>query len=152
MSRYLNPNAALERLRDEWQKHGKLIIAFDVDSTVIPFHDYEKDDDYEPIRQLLRNLKELGCILICFTAAHSKRWVDIIAKLKQYNIPFDEFNSSPKFIPDVSLTGKVYANAYLDDRAGLYEVYNALNQLVIERKLQKFNNFLNGMNQQLKKF
>lgn len=152
MSRYLNPNVALERLRNEWKKHGKLIVAFDVDSTVLPFHPDEREDNYEPIRQLLRDLHELGCTLICFTAASSKRWPDIIAQLAVIDVPFDKFNSTPSYIPDVSVTGKVYANAYLDDRAGLFETYSHLNQLVLEKRLEKATNFFEGLAQQAKRF
>lgn len=151
MSRYLDPNVALNRLRNEWQAHGRLIIAFDVDSTVLPFHEHENTDDYEPIRQLLRDLHEQKCILICFTAASPDRWEGIQQRLKEINVSYDFFNTSPSFIPNVVEHGKVYANAYLDDRAGLFEVYSALSHLILERKMEAVNSFFHGMAHQAKR-
>jgi hypothetical protein len=144
MSIYLNPNVALERLRTEWLVHGKIIVAFDIDSTVLPFHASEANDDYAPIHKLLRNLKGLGCILIAFTAAHESRWDGIKQKLSDIGIVYDYFNQSPPTIPGVVRTGKVYANAYLDDRAGLCEMYSILNQLVAEKALQQALNYQYG--------
>jgi hypothetical protein len=134
MSRYLNPHVARERLRDEWNKYGSLIVAYDVDSTVLPYHATEADDNYEPIRQLLKDLQALGCTLIAFTAASEDRWHLIKDELTRLGISFDYFNESPDNIPGVVRRGKVYANAYLDDRAGLNEVFTALFWLVAEKK------------------
>lgn len=136
MSRYLNPLEALNRLRNEWAKYGSIIVAFDVDSTVIPFHQGEYVDDYEPIRKLLRDLKHLGCTLIAFTAAEESRWDKIKAELELINVPYDYFNISPPSIPNIVERGKVYANIYLDDRAGLHETFSHLRQLVLEQKLE----------------
>jgi type I restriction-modification system DNA methylase subunit len=153
MSQYLNPNIALERLRNEWAKYGKLIIAFDVDSTIMPFHQNEYKYDYEPVRQLLRDLRELGCILIVFTASPESRWNKIKEELENADVPWDYFNITPKTIKEgeefVGQGIKVYANAYLDDRAGLHEVYSHLTQLVLERKLEQMNDFTKGLGEQL---
>lgn len=132
MSQYLNPNTALERLRNEWAKHGSLIIAFDVDSTVLPFHTNEYKYDYEPVRELLRRANTLGCTLIVFTASMESRWEEIKEQLKAAKIPWHYFNKSPDYITGIGQFGKVYANIYLDDRAGLYEAYTILNQLITE--------------------
>lgn len=152
MSKYLDPNNALERLRNEWAKHNRLIIAFDFDSTVMPFHQNEYKFDYEPVRDLLRELKKEGCILICFTASQPARHDEIKEQLKTIKVPYDYFNESPDFIEGIGQTGKVYANAYLDDRAGLYEVFSALSHLLLERRVEKANGFFHGMAQQMRRF
>ena len=138
MSRYLNPLEALNRLRNEWAKYGSIIVAFDVDSTVLPFHQSEYKDDYEPIRQLLRDLKLLGCTLIAFTAAEEGRWDKIKEQLDTIKVPYDYFNESPETIPHIVKMGKVYANAYLDDRGGMYELFMMLTILVLEEKARRF--------------
>lgn len=119
MSRYTNFDIAYKRLSDEFDKYGNIIVAFDVDSTVLPFHADEADEDYSDIRMLIRSLYALGFTLIVFTAANESRWDEIKEKLKEISSKYHYFNESPPNIPGVSKTGKVYANIYLDDRAGL---------------------------------
>jgi hypothetical protein len=136
MSYYLNPNNAIQRLRNDWSKHGRLIIAVDFDSTLVPYMDYEKESDFHEIRQLVRDLKSAGCIIIIFTASSEDRWEQVKKDLNDINISWDYFNQSPPNIPNIGQNGKVYANAYLDDRAGLYEVFNALKIVLTEKKLQ----------------
>jgi DNA-binding LacI/PurR family transcriptional regulator len=149
MSYYLNPNNALDRLRNDWNKHGSLIVAVDFDSTIYPYQ-YHEGDDFEAIRQLVRDLYSLGCTIIIWTASEEERHASIKYLLKQVEIPYHHFNENS---PNVKFTGrKIYANAYLDDRAGLYEVFNHLNTLVTEKKLAKLKGFFEGMSNQAKRF
>jgi hypothetical protein len=148
---YLDPNMALERLRNEWAQHGRLIIAFDYDSTVMPYKQAEYKFDYEPVRELLRELHKEGCILICFTASAPERYEKIKEELKTIKVPFDYFNQSPDFIKGIGGSVKVYANAFLDDRAGLHEVYNNLRILLLERKYDKFSSMFKGIKNQMKR-
>lgn len=134
MSLYLDPNQFTNRLRKEWDQYGGIIIAVDYDSTLIPYWEYEKGCDFEPIRQLIRDCKDWGCTIIINTAAKEARIEDIKRELATLNIPYDYFNESPPYIKDIGKGSKVYANAYLDDRGGLYQVFVTLNQLVTERK------------------
>ncbi len=55
MSRYTNFDIAYKRLSDEYDKYGNIIVAFDVDSTVLPFHADEAEDNYLEIRTLKSN-------------------------------------------------------------------------------------------------
>lgn len=137
MSYYLNPVNFENRLRAEWEVHGGLIIAVDVDSTLIPFWEEEKPYDSEAIRQLVRDCKANGCTIIINTAAREERLEQMKIDLRNYNIPWDYFNESPPFIKDIGKGAKVYANAYLDDRGGLYQVYNTLRTLLYERWVAK---------------
>lgn len=136
MSYYLNTNNALARLRNDWYRHGSLIVAVDFDSTLVPYMEYEKTSSFEPIRSLVRDLKTWGCTIIIFTASAEDRHDDIKQQLVDMNIQWDLFNESPANIPNIGKTGKVYANAYLDDRAGLTEVYTNLRQLLLEKELE----------------
>jgi hypothetical protein len=54
--------------------------------------------------------------------------------LNENNIPFDSYNENPTF--HKSTSRKIYANAYLDDRAGLKQVFNELNNLVQTIKIK----------------
>lgn len=140
MSRYLNKETTYNRLKDEWLKHGKIIVAYDVDSTVLPFHDYEKEDDYSILHNLIKALYELKCTLIVFTAAEESRWEDIKIKLKKSELPYHYFNQSPPEIPGLVAKGKVYANIYLDDRASLYASVELLQKLINDIKSNNYEN------------
>lgn len=138
MSYYLDPNKLTDRLRKEWEKYNGLIIAVDYDSTLIPYWEDEKGADFEPIHQLIRECKTYGCTIIINTAALETRHEEIKENLKRLDIPWDCFNITPPHIylhsKDIGKTGKVYANVYLDDRAGLQQVFATLQLLLLERK------------------
>lgn len=144
MSRYLSAENTYNRLKEEWLKYGKIIVAYDVDSTVLPFHEYEQDDDYSEIHNLIKDLNELNCTLIVFTAAEESRWNGIKEKLKTAKLPYHYFNQSPPEIPGLVANGKVYANIYLDDRASLYSSVELLKKLMseIKQSSKKVESFL----------
>ena len=120
MDHYLNSENTTNRLIDEYVKHGSLVIAFDFDDTVYDFH--KKGRIYNDVVELLKSLKSINCYLICWTGQEDVEFV------KQYllenKIPFDAVNENPPF--HKSTSRKIYANAYLDDRAGLKQVYDEL--------------------------
>jgi len=147
MSYYLNPNNTINRLRREWNLHKHLIIAVDFDSTIHPYKDFEIAQDSEKIRNLIRELYNEGCTIIIWTAATPDRIDRVKQQLSTYNIKYHYFNENAL---DVNFAErKVYANAYLDDRAGLYETYTALNTLLIERKYEKVNSYFHGLMKQM---
>jgi hypothetical protein len=75
---------------------------------------------------LLKDLKSINCYLICWTGQEDLEFVsDYLIK---NDIPFDAINENPPF--HKSKSRKIYANAYLDDRAGLKQVYSELTELV----------------------
>ncbi len=75
---------------------------------------------------MLKKLKSINCYLICWTGQQDLGFVS--GYLKNNNIPFDTINENPPF--HKSLSKKIYANAYLDDRAGLKQVYDELKGLI----------------------
>jgi hypothetical protein len=120
---YLVPNSSFLRLYKEYQQYGSLVIAFDFDNTVYDYH--IKGGTYNNVIDLLINLKEIGCYLICFTANSNTKFVEDY--LRFCNIPFDGINENPPFFK--SEMRKIYYNVLLDDRAGLSQVYQELNLL-----------------------
>lgn len=136
MDEYLVQNASFERLYGEFKKYGSLVIAYDFDNTVYDYH--KKGHEYNDMIKLLQELKEIGCTMICFTANEDLKFV------KQYcednNIPLDKLNENPDFYKSDSK--KIYYNAFLDDRAGLLQVYQDLNLLLnvieLDKKFKKY--------------
>lgn len=128
MDFYLNLENSSNRLVDEYNKYGTLVVAFDFDDTVYDFH--KNGRIYSNVIKLLQELKAINCYLICWTGQEDLQFVKTF--LIENNIPFDLINENPPFhkLP----SKKVYANVYLDDRAGLKQVFDELNNLVLTVK------------------
>lgn len=124
MDEYLVKGKSYERLFHEYHKHGSLVVGYDFDSTV---HDYHKTGaTYNLVIQLLKDLKAIGCKLICWTAYKEHTYVQEF--LETNEIPFDGINIEGIILPWE--TRKPFFSALLDDRAGLIQVYEDLRKLV----------------------
>ena len=121
---YLVANASFLRLLKEYNEHKSLVIAYDFDNTIYDFHN--KGVSYQNVIELLRELKRINCICICFTANEDTEFVKNYCKINA--IPLDKLNENPDFFK--SKSNKIYFNALLDDRAGLIQVYTELNLLI----------------------
>lgn len=120
---YLKGGVSFKRLYDEYQKHGSLVIGFDFDGTV---HDYHNvGASHEQVRQLLRDLKGIGCKCVCWTAYRDHKYVKKFCE--DNNIPCDGINTDG--IPLPWECRKPFFSALLDDRAGLLQVYRELSAL-----------------------
>ena len=120
---YLKTGASFKRLLTEYDKYKSLTIGFDFDGTV---HDYHKTGaTYESTIQLLKDLKSIGCKLVCWTAYEDLKYVKKF--LEDWNIPFDGINEGGIPLPWESK--KPFFSALLDDRAGLIQVYSELKLL-----------------------
>lgn len=124
MDEYLIPNKSFLRLYNEYKQYKSLVIAYDFDNTVYDFH--KKGNTYFQVISLLQELHKLGCICICFTANENEKFIKEYCLL--YNIPLDKLNENPDFFK--SNSKKIYYNAFLDDRAGLQQVYQELSLLI----------------------
>lgn len=128
---YMIPSKSVFRLLNEYDKHGSLTIGVDFDGTL---HDYHKTGaTYEQVRQLVRDLHEVNCKIIIWTAHRDHAYVAQF--LKDNNIPFDGINTD-----GVKLdweTRKPFFNALLDDRAGLRQVYDELSIVLHTIKLRQ---------------
>lgn len=124
MDEFLVDSASYVRLRNEYTKFGSLVIGFDFDGTV---HDYHKTGaSHELVRELLRQLKVIGCKVYCWTAYHDLKFVEKF--LQENNIPCDGINCDGIALGWESR--KPFFSALLDDRAGLQQVYYELRTLV----------------------
>jgi hydroxymethylpyrimidine pyrophosphatase-like HAD family hydrolase len=133
VDKYLQPNSSYKRLCEEYEKYGSLIICCDFDDTIYDFH--KVGNSYELVKQLVRDLKDIGCYIIIWTGNQNTEFVTNY--LLENNIPFDSINDeapvSKKLLGE-SIPRKVYGNVYIDDRAGLYQVYTELSNLVNKYK------------------
>jgi hypothetical protein len=116
-----NPKSApyLERLVSEWKQHGKIIIAVDFDDTISPWK-MEAVSDFENVIFVLKEAHYTGAYIVIFTACNADRFDDIRAYCKEKHLPVDAINQNPIDLP-YGNHKKIYANIFIDDRAGLNE-------------------------------
>lgn len=120
-----NPESVpyLERLENEWRQHGKIIIACDYDDTISPW----KLRDYDPKRtiEVLKQAKATGAYIVIFTACNPLRYEEIKSYCASIGLEIDSINETPIDLP-YGKDKKIYANIFIDDRAGLNESLNIL--------------------------
>lgn len=137
-----NPESVkyLDRLLDEWRVHGKIIIAIDYDDTI----SHWKLGDFNPERiiSVLKTAKETGAYLVIFTACNPDRYSEIKAYCNSIGLDIDSFNENPINLPWGN-EKKIYANIFLDDRAGINEALNILEMAMYRIRGERYSNSLN---------
>jgi thiol-disulfide isomerase/thioredoxin len=120
-----NPESVpyLERLEAEWKQHGKIIVAVDYDDTISPW----KLQGFDPKRtiEVLKIAKQTGAYLVVFTACKADRYPEILQYCESIGLEIDTINKAPIDLP-YGNDSKIYANIFIDDRAGLNEALQIL--------------------------
>ena len=118
-----HPSFLLERLITQYKKQEQIVVAYDFDDTVRPMC----CGDCGHIHSLLRMLKEkANAYLIVFTSNEDIESVENY--LFKWEIPYDSINQNAPFVPFKD--GKIFYNILLDDKSGLGEVVNTLEQFL----------------------
>lgn len=115
-----NPSSVpyLNRLVEEWRTHGKIIIACDFDDTISPWKMHNAD--FNKVINTLKIARETGAYVVIFTACNQDRYTEIEKYCLDNGLQIDAINETPIDLP-YGKSGKVYANIFIDDRAGLNE-------------------------------
>lgn len=124
---YMNHDRCVQRLWNEYTKHGKLIVALDIDGTVFDYH--AQDDTYPRVIQLMRDCEALGFYIVVFTARGPDELPHAVDHVKSLGLTVASVNSNPFPLP-YGNNGKPYYNILLDDRAGLASAYATLREVV----------------------
>jgi hypothetical protein len=118
-----HPSFLLERLISQYKKQDKLVVAYDFDDTVRPMY----CASCSQVQSLLRKINDtLNAYFIVFTS--NKNLNDVRQYLDKWEIPYDAINENAPFVPFKD--GKIFYNVLLDDKAGLGETVNTLEQLI----------------------
>lgn len=129
MDLYLQANASYNRLEEEFKKYGKLIFCVDYDDTIYDFH--KRGRTYENVIDLLHRWEDYSEVII-FTGNGEDKYAEIESYLSEHKIKHIGINCDSS----IKVLGrKTYANCYIDDRAGLKQVYNELVTLI--EKIEK---------------
>lgn len=123
MSKYV------DRLVKEWQQHGKIIIAVDFDDTISPWS-LNSQEECTVVIEALKQAKEVGAYLVIFTACKIDRHIEIKEYCESKGVAIDGINESPLVLP-FGNQNKIYANIFIDDRAGLAESLTILTEAMI---------------------
>lgn len=135
----------LNRLINEWEQYGKIIIAVDFDDTISPFRydDEEAKFLYNRVWNLLEVSYQTGAYIVCHTACNPDRYTEIKHLFNQNGIPEVYINETPIDLPYGNKGSKVYANIFLDDRAGLNEALEMLETALWQQRSKLQSNRLN---------
>jgi hypothetical protein len=120
-------NFYVNRLVTEWLRNGKIIIACDLDDTIIPYNKELKEHCKKVVDLILECQKE-GIIFLINTARGERQLERQLETAKEQveklgievhgvNKMHDEWNRP------YGINGKVYANIFLDDRGGIDNTY-----------------------------
>lgn len=118
-----NLNFLLMRLIEQYKKHGKIVIAYDIDDTVRPCY----CDDCTEIQTLLKMAKDIiDPYFIVYTSNPDIEEVE--RYLNECHIPYHAINKNAPFVPFKD--GKIFYNILLDDKAGLAQAASNLKDLL----------------------
>lgn len=107
----------LQKLLDQYKKHGSIIVAYDFDDTVYPYS--LEVEELKDTVSLIKELDKQGHYIYCYTSNIDIQ--KVITYLHYNNIPCKSVNKSP-----VASSGKEFYNVFLDDKAGINEIKEVL--------------------------
>lgn len=134
MDFYLDDQNCIDRLINEWNCYGQLIVAVDYDNTLFDYN--KKGYVFVDVIDLIKNAKDMGCHISIFTSCDESRFPEIDKYLTMMNIQYNSINETPDYIPFKGR--KIYYNILLDDRAGLSAAYNILKSVIQLRKISVY--------------
>lgn len=137
MNNYRNDRVAIDRLKDEYIKHNKLIIGFDFDSTIYDYH--KKGLELQSTINLLLRCQSLNFVMCLWTLTPNGAPLSLLEKMKYCNnikLKPNYVNNSPVLIDqDTVGLNKPFFSILLDDRAGLSAAFNILETTLNELNL-----------------
>ncbi len=128
----------LSKLKKSWDDHKSIIVGVDFDDTVFPFNNANKEnvDRCALVRALLTTLKsdinDYGgdCCICLYTVADAQSLPYKIEIMKLYGLEADFVNEGP-LDEKWGNPKKPFFNILLDDKAGLNESIEVLEELLI---------------------
>jgi len=134
-------NFYTNRLVKEWLKNGKIIIACDLDDTIIPYNEEIKENCKKMV-DLILECQEQGIYFLINTARSLDRLQNAKEQVEALGIEVHGINEMhSEWDRPYGINGKLYANIFLDDRGGFWDSYWTLsNALTIVTKIRKSGN------------
>ena len=134
-------NFYTNRLAKEWLKNGKIIIACDLDDTIIPYNEEIKDNCKKMVDLILECQKE-GIVFLINTARGEQQLEIAKEQVEKLGIEVHGVNQMhPEWGKPYGINGKIYANIFLDDRGGIKSSYWDLSETlsIVKQERKKSN-------------
>ena len=130
----------IDRLADEWMQHGKIIVAVDFDDTISPWKTNDQQD-CDQVIQVLKDVCLVGAYITIFTACKEDRFEQIKNYCTEKGLTINSINQNPIDLP-YGNQNKVYANIFIDDRAGINEALEILKESMYIVRSKKYSDNL----------
>lgn len=122
---YFSTVRGVERLMEQYRLHKTLIVAMDYDDTIFDYH--KKGYSYPKVIKLLLECQKLGFTLIMLSTKEDPEELrENVSHCAELGLRIKYINEGP-IMPKAK---KPFFNIYLDDKAGLAQAYDILNQTV----------------------
>jgi len=136
MNCFIDQNMVLDRLCNDFDKHGKLIVAVDFDNTLYDYHGIGLDCSW--VIDIVKFLHEQELADIIIWTARADNDLDFVKSFCQENgIPYSKINEESDHSPTRN-TKKPYYNILLDDRAGLFSAYQTLDNFINSTQVRRW--------------
>jgi hypothetical protein len=122
----------IDRLTREWKQHKNIIIAVDFDDTISPWG-LNTTQECNWVVEKLKTYQAQGAYITINTACNKDRWEDISNFCSQNDLMITGINENHIDLP-YGHAGKIQANVYVDDRAGLFETIDILDGALCNMK------------------
>ena len=147
---YTYTDRCVERLMEIYSQHKNLVIAVDFDDTVYDTH--ENEFEFERVIGCLKKCNELELDIVMFTASTKDRFPFIWSYMEDTLKVFIQ-GINKNVIPDFPYgnDGKIFYNILLDDRAGLGQSIEILEETLtkIEESYDEDGMMLNNFRELL---
>lgn len=110
----------INRLFDDWCKYKGIVIAVDVDDTIMPYR-LATQRDCDEVIDLLRRASDSGALLCINTACNADREKEIRDYCETKGLKIEGYNKTIIDVPYGKTGSKIYANIYIDDRGAITE-------------------------------
>ena len=125
---FFSTEFCIEKLKEDYNTHGKIIVAYDFDDTVEPSKINYSCDSVVKLLQLCSEFSDIE--MICYTARTKTEDIkNVKESLKSLGIKFDAINDDcPRIKREMEHIhdSKVLFSVFLDNRAGLKQAYDIL--------------------------
>lgn len=128
-----------QRLLDEWRQHGKIIIAIDVDDTILPYRT-STQKECDKVIQLVKDCQTVGAWVVLYTCRNSDGIVEAMDYCRNKGLHIDAANRNPEGVNlPFGHHAKPYANIFLDDRAHLQGAVERLSECMYRMRSEKLS-------------
>lgn len=124
---YTDTATCVARLLKMYAQHPRLLLAIDFDDTLFDFH--KTGATYPRAVAAVRAAQAAGFYITIFTASAKERYSFIIEHCASLGIKVDAINRNVIESP-FGNDGKIFYNLLIDDRAGLRQALDTLEQVL----------------------